>query len=146
MMDTKNDVTRGIKLAQGKYFKAALNLFEGAVYMDKNHTAMSYYALSLAAAKKDFKNAIIICARSMKEDFSNPIIYLNTARIYMLQGRKDLAVKTLRKGLVIDHTNRALIKEIQRFGTRRKPFIGFLSRDNIINTLIGSATYKFSRR
>lgn len=144
-INTENNITKGIKLAQNKYYKAALDLFEESHYMERNYVAMSYYALSLAAVKKDFKNAMLICSKAAKEDFSNPVIYLNAARIYLLQGRKDLAVKALRKGLAIDSTNKALVKEITGLGTRRKPFIGFLSRDNIINTLVGSVTYKLGR-
>lgn len=151
-MDTENVITRGIKLAQKGDFEEALGIFEEALkicegidYLDANQAAKSYYALSLATVRQEFRRSINICSEAAINDYHNPVIYLNASKIYRLYGKRNMAVKALRKGLRIDNTNMVLIKELEGLGARRRPFIGFLSRNNVINTLIGAATYKFGK-
>ena len=74
-----------------------------------------------------------------------PILYLNLGRAFLVAGKKKEAVENFIKGLKHDRSNIELKKEMKLLGTRKDPFLPFLSRSNPINKYIGKLRNDSSR-
>ncbi|MCB1197833.1 MAG: hypothetical protein KDK51_05625 [Deltaproteobacteria bacterium] len=83
----------------------------------------------------------------MATDTGEPdaLFYRNLGKLYLLQKNKRSAIGAFAKGLQIEKTNSAILKEWSVLGFRRKPFFNFLPRDNFLNKTIGKITWKFSK-
>ena len=75
--------------------------------------------------------------RAAKEEFFNPALYHNLARVHLAFGFKAEGMRFLRRGLMIDPDNEAILDEIQSLGVRRRPVVGFLRRGHLVNRLLG---------
>jgi len=136
---------KAIRLTKKCRFKEALALFEiGGCYRN-DPVATSYYALCVAAYRKDAKVAASVCKSALKRGFYSPDIFLNLGKIYLLAKRKDLAIKAFSKGLSIDKAHKGLKKQLKRLGTRRVAPISFLPRGHAVNVLIGQITHKIKQ-
>ena len=107
-------------------------------------TALSLYALALAHQSR-LKEAIDTGRQALKRDPQNATTRLHMARIYLLADSRRRAVDELQKGLSISPKNPDLLALQQELGARRKPVIGFLSRNNPINVKLGRARASLRR-
>jgi len=121
---------------KGEYTKA-YKLFIATDLEKKSAEALSYYALSVAAATKDFDRASKLSAMAFKDEGYDPALYLNAGKIQLLAGKKELAIKTFKKGLKLDPENTLIKKQLAALGVRKNPVIPFLSRNNPINRFLG---------
>ena len=78
----------------------------------------------------------------MKSDITNPDIYFNLAKIYLISQKKSLALKAIEKGLKYAAAHAGLLRLQGALGERGDPAIGFLSRETALNKSIGKMTYK----
>jgi len=101
-------------------------------------TALSLYSLTLAHQNR-LKEAIDTCRLAIKRDPENATARLHMARIYLLADSRRRAVEELSRGLLLSPKNPELLALQRELGTRRKPVIGFLSRDNPVNVKLGKA-------
>jgi tetratricopeptide (TPR) repeat protein len=101
-------------------------------------TALSLYALTLAHQNR-IKEAIDTCRLAVKRDPDNATARLHMARIYLLGDSRRRAVDEVQKGLAISPKNAELLSLQRELGVRRKPVIGFLSRENALNVKLGKA-------
>ncbi|VAV83045.1 hypothetical protein MNBD_DELTA01-700 [hydrothermal vent metagenome] len=139
-------VEKAIRLTKKCSFKEALAIFEtGRCYKD-DPVATSYYALCVAAYRKDAKIAANICKNAVRRGFYSPELFLNLGKIYLLAERKDLAIKAFSKGLCVDRAHKGLKKQLKRLGTRRAAPISFLPRGHAINIMIGQLTHKIKQQ
>jgi tetratricopeptide (TPR) repeat protein len=139
MFFMENALKKAVALAGRGRFEAAIEIFEKEKELAP--LTLSYYALALCAARGEFDKAIVLCAKAAKKEFFNPLIYLNAGRIYILKGRKDLAVKAFLKGLKFDPASRAIIMEVKKLGIRRPRPLKFLPRSHPLNKMLGKFTY-----
>jgi tetratricopeptide (TPR) repeat protein len=106
---------------------------------------LSHFALSKVGSEGeagDLERAQALCIKSLKSDITNPDIYFNLAKIYLISQKKELAVKAIEKGLKYADTHAGLLRLQESIGERRDPAIGFLSREAALNKSIGKMTYK----
>jgi tetratricopeptide (TPR) repeat protein len=132
----------GILLARDGRFEDALRVFDEDLSFAQHPTAMSFYAVCLAAVEGDYEKAISLGLLAAEKEFYNPEVYLNLGKIFLLRGQKSVAIKAFRKGLRIDDTHSALKEEIRRLGQRRRPVVPFLPRQNMLNKLLGMLAVK----
>ena len=59
------------------------------------------------------------------------------ARLHLAFGFKSEGIRFLRRGLMIDPQNEAILKEMRSLGVRRKPVLGFLRRGHLFNRWFG---------
>ena len=135
-----------INLAKKGDYKEALKAFDTDKSYAEDGLALSYYALSLAAVKKDYNTAIKACVAAAKIDHFNVHIYLNAGKVYLLAGKKEQAIKTLQKGLRIDPTNQHILKQLKTLGSRQKPFFPFLSRGSVLNVVAGKIAHSLKSK
>jgi len=136
-MNRDEHLERGMNLAKVEEYEGALKLFQELPEFTEHSAATSYYALCLAIVEGKFPKAIALSLAAVKREFYNPEIYLNLGTIYMLNGKKTLAIRVFRRGLHIDGSHKELKKKILEMGVRQKPPFSFLSRKNIANKYLG---------
>ncbi len=129
---------RGRELLAVGQFGGALEHFRNAHNLDRaNPRYRSFYGLGLALVERRFDRALELCRSAAKEEFFNPELYHNLARVHLAFGFKAEAIRYLRRGLMIDPGNGEMIQELRSLGMRRAPVLGFLPRRHPINRLLG---------
>jgi tetratricopeptide (TPR) repeat protein len=122
----------------------ALECFRSAHQIDRaNPRYRSFYGLGLALVERRFEKALELCRSGAKEEFFNPELYHNLARVHMAFGFKSEAIRYLRRGLMIDPANQALATDLERLGRRRMPVLQFLPRNHPVNRWLGRMRTRF---
>jgi tetratricopeptide (TPR) repeat protein len=117
---------------------AALDHFRAAHRLDPTSPRYrSYFGLCLGLGERRFDRALELCRSAAKEEFFNPALYHNLARLHLAFGFKSEGIRFLRRGLMIDPQNEAILKEMRALGVRRKPVLGFLRRGHLFNRWFG---------
>lgn len=126
---------------------AALDHFRSAHRLDPTRPAYrSFLGLCLALVERRFDRALELCRSAAKEEFSNPSLYHNLARVHLAFGFKAEAIRYLRRGLMIDPSSRAIGAELARLGLRRRPALAFLPRQSALNRWLGRLRERVARR
>lgn len=97
----------------------------------------SYFGLGIARYERKIREGKRMCEKAAAQAFFQPEAYLNLALVSMLDSDRRQAVAALKKGLAIDPDHSRLQRLARRLGVRRDPVIPFLSRDNILNRILG---------
>jgi Flp pilus assembly protein TadD len=117
---------------------AALDHFQISHRLDpENARYRSYLGLCLGLAERRFDRALELCRSAAKEEFFNPVLYHNLARVHLAFGFKAEGIRYLRRGLMIDPYNAALLEEMAELGMRRRPLLRFLRRGHLMNRWLG---------
>ena len=98
----------------------------------------SYLGLCLGLAERRFDKAIELCRAAAKEEFFNPAMYHNLARVYLAFGFKAEGIRYLRRGSMIDPGNVVIAQELHVLGVRQKPPLRFLPRRHTLNRWLGA--------
>jgi tetratricopeptide (TPR) repeat protein len=129
---------RGRDLLERGEAQPALEHFRTAHQVDRaNPRYRSFYGLGLALVERRFDRALELCRSAAKEEFFNPELYHNLARVHLAFGFKAEAIRYLRRGLMIDPGNAAMLAQLNDLGLRRRPVLSFLPRRHPINRLLG---------
>jgi tetratricopeptide (TPR) repeat protein len=117
---------------------AALEHFRAAHRLDPTSPRYrSYFGLCLGLGERRFDRALELCRSAAKEEFFNPALYHNLARLHLAFGFKSEGIRFLRRGLMIDPQNGSILGEMRALGIRRKPVLGFLRRGHVFNRWFG---------
>ena len=129
---------RGRDLLSRGEMQPALEHFRTAHQVDRaNPRYRSFYGLGLALVERRLDRALELCRSAAKEEFFNPDLYHNLARVHLAFGFKAESLRYLRRGLMIDPGNSAMLAELQELGMRRRPVLSFLPRRHPVNRLLG---------
>ena len=129
---------RGRDLLNENSHPEALESFRAAYNLDRaNPRYRSYYGLGLAMVERRFDKALELCRSAAKEEFFNPELYHNLARVHLAFGFKAEAIRYLRRGLMIDPGNNEMSTELAGLGVRNRPVLTFLPRRHAMNRLLG---------
>ncbi len=145
MTEAEGHFAKGVEAVDKGNWLSALASFEKAVQWENKPVYLSYLAACIAKERGQFNKAVMLCGASIEQEPENPVHYLNLGRIYLFQGRKDEALKVFRQGLTHEREKR-IIDELDRLGTRKKPVIPFLHRNNPINKYLGTFFKKMRLR
>lgn len=117
---------------------AALEQFRTAQRIEPSNACFrSYYGLCLALTERRFDRALELCRSAAREEFFNPILYHNLARVHLSFGFKAEAIRYLERGLLIDPACDPIVQELKGLGIRRGPVLRFLRRGNPVNRWLG---------
>jgi len=129
---------RGEELLRGGDQVGALEAFRQAYRTDPSLARYaSAYGLGIALVERRFKFAKGLCEEAVRLDSTDPKLFLNLARVYLLFGFRAEGVRALDQGLSLDRKNQLIIREMMRIGFRRAPVIPFLARSNFFNKWLG---------
>jgi tetratricopeptide (TPR) repeat protein len=142
-------------LLQKKNNKGALELITYALkqYPDEP-VLLSYYGCLEAIINKNYQHAIDTCLRAIEKleerlpfgrEFFASVFYLNLGRAYRASGNKTDAVNAFQKGLSFDKDNKDILWELMKLGMRKRPFVPYLKRGNLINKYIGMMLHKLKK-
>jgi tetratricopeptide (TPR) repeat protein len=138
---------RGRQLLAEGQDEDALACFRAAHRLDPtNARYRSYYGLGLALCERRFSEALELCRSAAKEEFFNPDLYHNLARVHGAFGFKSEAIRYLRRGLMIDPANPGMSTDLDELGRRRQPVLQFLPRRHPINRLLGRLRHRLPQR
>jgi Flp pilus assembly protein TadD len=126
-------------LTAGRYGEAHRLLASAAELAPEHARIRSLLGLSIAYVERDFEGARTLCESAAKQEFFNPEVYLNLARVYLVFGRRSEALRYLRRGQMIDPGNERIQHEMRGLGRRRTPILPFLPRRHPINRALGGA-------
>jgi tetratricopeptide (TPR) repeat protein len=129
---------RGRAALEEQRYAEALESFRAAQRLDPGSPSYrSYLGLCLGLVERRFDKALEFCRSAAKEEFYNPALYHNLARVHLAFGFKAEAIRYLRRGLMIDPGWEPIGVELDRLGMRRPPVLGFLRRQNPLNRWCG---------
>lgn len=129
---------RGVIAMDNESIDSALEHFRAAQRLEPTSPRYrSFYGLCLAIGERRFDQALELCRSAAKEEFFNPALYRNLARVHLTFGFKAEGVRYLRRGLMIDPANEEIIRDLQELGVRRRPSLGFLPRGHLVNRWLG---------
>ena len=85
----------------------------------------------------DQSSMINIIQEYKPDEFYNPDLYLNLARIYLTFDMKSDAIRFLRRGLMVEPDNDQIQTRLVELGVRRRPLFRFLPRSHVFNRIFG---------
>ncbi len=129
---------RGQALIESGHGPDALEHLSRAYLSDpQNACYRSAYAVALARVRQQFTGAVELARGAIRQEFYNPELYLNLARIYLAFDFKAEAVRFLKRGLMVDPDSATLQGSLAELGIRRRPPLRFLPRTHPANRLLG---------
>lgn len=111
----------------------------------ENAAIRSHYALCMGLVERRFGESVDLCQSAAKQEFFNPDLYLNLARLHLGFGFKSEGIRFLRRGLMIDPGNARIVEALKHLGDRRSPVLRFLPRRHPLNRWLGAARARVSR-
>lgn len=103
----------------------------------------SSLGLAIARGPGDFSEARTLCEDAAKQEFFNPDLYLNLAKVYLRFDRRSEAMRYLRRGQMIDPGHEPIRRTLDSLGQRRLPIVPFLPRRHPVNRALGTARSRF---
>jgi tetratricopeptide (TPR) repeat protein len=135
---------KGVRLFQRHQYTDALQMFRKAVatdditvLRDSDPLYLSYYGVSLSLVKSKYALAEKLCRIAMKKGQDFPEVYLNLARVYEENGKRNKASEIYRMGYRRHPGKVDFLKHLQRLSPRGKVIVPFLDRDHFINKYAG---------
>lgn len=124
-------------LGQGRV-PEAFEYFRTAHKLDSSSARYrSSYGLGLALVERRFHEGLELCRSAAKEEFFNPDLYHNMARVHLAFGFKAEAIRYLRRGLMIDPDHSGMLDDLASLGARALPVLRFLPRRHLFNRWLG---------
>lgn len=138
LVNTKHLLETAMTQIEEERYVDALPLFAKLLEREPRSARLrSYFGLCLAIAEKRFEEGLEQCQAAAKQEFFNPELYLNLARLHLAFGFKAEGVRFIRRGLMIDPSNEALRRAQRNLGARVSPVLSFLPRKHPLNRLLG---------
>lgn len=128
---------RGDYLAAMAHFDALLRRARQRPSHSDEAVALSFYGLALALHAPERKEALAFCERAAQVEFYNPDLYLNLARVCLIQGDRIRAADAIQRGLSLRPNHHGLRQAMRELGRRRDLVLPFLPRCHPINVLLG---------
>ncbi len=107
---------------------------------------MSWYGVTLVLVERNWNLGVVLCEQALRQSGPDPDLLLNQARVHLALNQRERAVRAILRGIELWPQDARLAHARDAIGTRRKPIIPFLSRNNPLNRLLGRIRYRWSRR
>jgi tetratricopeptide (TPR) repeat protein len=121
ILGADHSLRRGQELLRAGLENAALEHFAQAHRARPEDPRLrSYYGWAVATVEHRLERGLGLCREALRDDGGCAEIYLNLARVLMSHGRKAEGIRYLKRGLMVDPREAALIQEWRRLGVRRR--------------------------
>jgi len=137
------DFLEGLKQLKEEELLAALAAFRLAIKNSIDDEYSSLYASyhGLVNARLGNPNGLRQCRLAAHFEEHHAEVFLNLARVEILEGNRNRALDALRSGLRLDPAHTDLRQMRNELGVRRRPCIGWLNRENRVNQALGKLTH-----
>lgn len=119
----------------------ALLIFQDAAKVKTTPVLCSSLAYCLARERRQMQKSISLCTEAVAVEPANPVHYLNLGRIYLLAGKKGLAIQSFRRGLKTGK-NSQIVAELKTLGLRKGPLLTALPRSHPLNRYFGFVLHR----
>lgn len=106
---------------------------------------LSYYGLCIALVENRVEEGIHLCQKAARKDIFRPDFYLNLGKVYSKANQKARALETFKRGAAVTEKNAQLMRELKKFGIRKKPVLSFLSRSHFLNRYAGLLLHRLKK-
>ncbi|MGD0267314.1 MAG: hypothetical protein ABSD47_20560 [Candidatus Methylomirabilota bacterium] len=134
--DFLQQVERGAAAAEQGNTVVALIHLENAALHGSTPLLASYLGYCLARERHEFEKGASLCLAALEQEPGQAIHYLNLGRVYLAAGQRELAIKTLYRGLKLGG-NRLILEELKKFGIRKELVFRSLPRSHPLNKYLG---------
>jgi predicted Zn-dependent protease len=131
------------RLSEQRAAEAARH-FLTAIQLEREHGVrrpemryLSYFGLSLALARGSVEEAVQACATAVARQPDHPDLHLNLARVHLAAGDPPSALRAAAAGLALDPSHRDLRSLVRAVERRRRPPLGFFTRNHPVNRMLG---------
>ncbi len=107
---------------------------------------MSWYGMTLVVVERNSNLGLVLCDQALRGGGGDPDLLLNQARVHLALNQRERTVRALQRGLDLWPNHPGLLSARDALGWRRRPVLGFLSRNNPLNTWLGRLRHRFARR
>ena len=107
---------------------------------------LSMFGFTMCMVQRKRKDAVDLCRQAVDLDRLNPRLYFLLGRVYLEASSRKLAYETFQSGLRVDPSYRPLVQALVGMGVRKRPVVGFLHRDNMINVGLGKIMHAIKPR
>jgi len=114
----------------------ALAFLERALKIFDNACWYSYLGYCIAKERGQVRKGAELCGAALAQEPENPTHFLNLAKIHLVAGQKEAALKALREGMSCGGSPE-IAALLEKIGTRKPPVFSFLSRDHALNRVAG---------
>lgn len=115
---------------------AALACLESALKIKDAPEWYSCLGFCIAKERGHVTKALELCQTAIEYEPANPVHYLYWGKVYLVAGKKEEALHVLRQGMRIE-AHPGIEQLLVTLGTRKPPVIPFLTRDNLLNKVLG---------
>jgi tetratricopeptide (TPR) repeat protein len=147
--DIVNDFREGMQFFEVGNYDVALEFFtEVANLVGRDDGQYNVYRswLGLTQAMQGQRGGLVLCRLAAKEEAREGEVFFNLARAEFRIGDVDKALRALEQGHRVSPDHTGIHDMLARLDRRRDPAIPFLSRNNVLNRLIGKLTWRMARR
>jgi predicted Zn-dependent protease len=142
---------KGLHLLAKELESAAFECFYAACPFDEpvNPKILSYYGFCLAKTHTRIDEGLKICHDALALDPKDPELYCNLAKVFLLRGNKNWAIKILYRGLKNtkqDIHSAEILELLTEFVKRRSPPFKSLPRNHFLNKYSGKFAYARAQR
>ncbi|HEU0265043.1 MAG TPA: tetratricopeptide repeat protein [Geobacterales bacterium] len=127
------------------HYHLALVCFERATASIRTPELISCLAVTLAAVRQEYRQALELCEEAVSQEPGNSLHYLNMGRVLLRLGEKGNAITIFRKGLACGK-NPEIVRELERIGSRKPPVFPSLPRNHFLNKYLGIILYRLGLR
>lgn len=115
---------------------AALACLERALGIWNDPLWHSRFGFCIAKQRGHLTRAFKLCRGAIEHDPGNPLHYLYLGKVYLVAGNTFEALQSFRQGMILGGS-KELEQMLDSIGTRKRPVIVFLSRNNLLNKYLG---------
>jgi tetratricopeptide (TPR) repeat protein len=135
-----SELARGRELLERGEAEAAVQCLRRIFDEDPAHAQVrSYYGLAIGLARGRYHEALDLCQSAVKQEFFNPDLYVNVARLHLAFGFKAEGLRYLRRARMIDPASPSIAALFAELGSRSEPVLRFLPRRHLLNRWLGTA-------
>jgi tetratricopeptide (TPR) repeat protein len=139
-------IARARELLEQGDAEAAVQTLRPVFDEDRAHAQVrSWYGLALGLARNRYHEAVEFCQSAVRQEFFNPDLYLNVARLNLAFGFRAESLRYLRRARMIDPGNESIQLLVEQLGPRSVPVLRFLPRRHLLNRWLGTARHAFTR-
>ncbi|MBI5025134.1 MAG: tetratricopeptide repeat protein [Nitrospirae bacterium] len=146
-MGAEEFYSKGISFLRKGNTLNALAQFQKAFEIEpQNPKYQSFFALCSAIERGTVNEAIVSCKKAIGREPETPELYFNLGKVYLKANKMGEAIEAFRQGLKLNANNKEISAILDTLGTRKRPILPFLSRDNFINKYLGFILSKLGFR
>ena len=129
---------------QGNTTKGS-RLLEEALRETDDPVVLAWYGYCLGREGQGYSRALQLCLGALQKDPDNAEVCLALGRLYLVGKRRMAAINILQKGFRLGGSAE-IGRLLQSMGTRKRPVIPFLPRENPLNVTAGRILAKWGWR